>query len=112
MPLFLFFFIRALKLKVNYYEVITAFFLFALLFLYKGALCRVSGTSQTSSTGLPHVETLTSPPRTKKLGRDRWEEGKKKGVRARGVENECVSVREREIERAFLLISITLLQPK
>lgn len=46
------------------------------------ALCRVSVRSQTSSTGLPHVETLTSPPTTKKkkdlAGTDR-EEGVKGG---------------------------------
>lgn len=40
----------------------------------KEALCRVSVSSQTSSTGLPHVETLSSPPRTKKLGSHRQEE--------------------------------------
>lgn len=46
------------------------------------ALCRVSVTSQTSSTGLAHVETLTWPPTTEKpwqgqIGRRGWERERK-----------------------------------
>lgn len=87
-----FFFIQAFKLKVKHYGGNRGLFPVCSS-VSKGALCRVSVTSQTSSTGLPHVETLTSPPRTKKLGRDRWEEG----VRVREIENKvCVWVRGRE----------------
>lgn len=101
LPLFLFFFfIQAFKLKVKHYGGNRGLFPVCSS-VSKGALCRVSVTSQTSSTGLPHVETLTSPPRTKKLGRDRWEEG----VRVREIENKvCVWVRGRE-RNPFLLVS-------
>lgn len=71
LPLFPFF-NQAFKLKVKHYGGNRGLFPVCSS-VSKGALCRVSVTSQTSSTGLPHVETLTSPPRTKKLGRDRWE---------------------------------------